>query len=148
MPSLLDRLMDDDLAPGTSRPAPLASQLRAALARDLEALLNTRRADNRAGFSSYPRAADSILTFGLPETHGLGLQTPADRMQLAEKLRRAIVRHEPRLRQVQVSVLPTRDGDHPIRLRIDAELRQVSARTPVSFDATLKLSSNAYRVRG
>lgn len=140
MPSLLDRLLDVP-PPAQSDPAFIN-----ALARDLEALLNTRIAHDPAQLAGHPLVAESIVSFGLPDNNGLSLHFPADRLRLADLVRRAIQRHEPRLGRVHVSILSEPCSGHPVRLRIDAELRPAAARAPVSFDATLQLSSNAYRV--
>lgn len=146
MPSLLDRLLDDT-PPATPITSPeRTAAFRSVLARDLEALLNTRMTLDRSRLALYPRAADSILGFGLPDACGLGLHTPSDRIRLAERVRRTIERHEPRLTRVQVAVLAQPGPDQPVRLRIEAALRADTAHTPIRFDATLQLSSNDYRI--
>lgn len=147
MPSLLDRLLDTGTPP-RNRPQPAAADpaLRNALARDLEALLNTRIAEPRSRLAGHPMAAESILSFGLPDNNGLSLHVPADRLRLADQVRRAIQRHEPRLARVQVAIVSEPGGGRPVQLRIDAELRPASEHAPICFDATLQLSSNAYRV--
>jgi len=79
LPSLLDRLLDDE--PDTTldaAPPPLgATGAKAALARDLEALLNTRASD-LAAIDAFPFAAQSMLTFGIPDFSGLSLLSTDD----------------------------------------------------------------------
>ncbi|CAL93914.1 type VI secretion system baseplate subunit TssE [Azoarcus olearius] len=146
MPSLIDRLMATGGGAGTT--APTADTLRTALARDLEALLNTRATCALDATSEFPRASGSLLTFGLPDFDSLNLHGAPDRRRLTDEVRRAIERNEPRLARVQVSMVASPANGQPIRLRIAAELRSdARRRTPVSFDATLQLSSNAYRVK-
>jgi len=147
LPSLLDRLLDDkpsasfDAAPpsfGTAAP-------KAELARDLEALLNTRIADF-AGIDAFPLAAQSILTFGIPDFTGLSLLSADDCETLRERVRRTIGAHEPRLTQIRVTLDALPRAERKLRFRVDAVLRKPYD-APVRFDAVLDLASSAYRVQ-
>lgn len=147
LPSLLDRLLDD--APGVPfDPAPLtleAGAPNAALARDLEALLNTR-ASELAGIDAFPLAAHSILTFGIPDFSGLSLLSADDCETLRERVRRTISIHEPRLMQIRVTLEALPQAERKLRFRVDAVLRKPRD-APVRFDAVLDLASSAYRVQ-
>lgn len=146
LPSLLDRLLDDE--PDTtfdSAPPPLgATGAKAALARDLEALLNTRVGD-LAAIDAFPFAARSMLTFGIPDFSGLSLLSPDDCETLRERVRRTIGGHEPRLTQVRVTLDALPGAERKLRFRVEAVLRK-PYEAPVRFDAVLDLASSAYRV--
>jgi type VI secretion system protein ImpF len=151
LPSVLDRLLDD--APDQPQQGIALyfdlSNFKAALARDLEALLNTRAIAPNDLFEQYPLSACSVLNYGIPDLSGLSLLNPDDKELLRKHVQRAIEQHEPRLSQVSVTL--DTPGSHTERLlhfRVDAVLIIHPHRPPVSFDATLQLSSSMYQVRG
>ena len=150
--SLLDRLQDD--APeALSEAVPEAWHdlpgYKRAVARDLEALLNTRcTAPGQEGRPAFPLADASVLMFGIPDLSSLSLLDPAHRAFLQDALRHAIASHEPRLANVRVSLEGSRDLHQALRFRVDGVLRTLRSRPPVTFDAMLQLSSNTYRVKG
>ena len=124
------------------------SQFKQALARDLEALLNTRLMSQEELFEAFPLARDSLLSYGIPDLSGISLLNPDDRETLREQLRRSIELHEPRLSRVRVNLDAPRELERPLRFRVDAVLKVHPHRPPVTFDATLQLSSNVYKVQG
>jgi type VI secretion system protein ImpF len=153
LPAVLDRLLDDT-PDEPQRDVALRFELpefKAALARDLEALLNTLDTVPDALFEQYPLAAASVLRYGIPDLSSLSLQSPHDRERLRKALQTAIERYESRLSQVTVSLnMPEAPKPHPERMlhfHIDATLIVHPHRPPVAFDATLQLSSFAYQVR-
>ncbi|MBP4052050.1 type VI secretion system baseplate subunit TssE [Chromobacterium violaceum] len=150
LPSVLDRLLDDE--PGQSHIESISlfelPQFKRALARDLEALLNTRLMPLDELMESFPQARDSLLTFGIPDLSGISLLNPDDRELLREQLRRSIELHEPRLSRVRVNLDAPREMERHLRFRVDAVLKVHPHRPPVTFDATLQLSSNVYKVQG
>ncbi|WP_047391530.1 type VI secretion system baseplate subunit TssE [Chitinibacter sp. ZOR0017] len=148
VPSILDRLLDDEPDQPQRDQHMLfdISQFRRALARDLEYLLNTRLMEQDEVFAASPLAADSMLQFGIPDLSGVSLLNPQDREHLRDRLRKAIERHEPRLSRVRISLDAPRELERHLRFRVDAILKVHPTRPPVSFDATLQLSSNVYRV--
>ncbi|KMN76183.1 type VI secretion system baseplate subunit TssE [Chromobacterium alkanivorans] len=150
LPSVLDRLLDDqpDNSHGAETMLYELPQIKRSLARDLEALLNTRLAPLQELFDMYPQAHDSMLSFGIPDLSGISLLNPQDRELLREQLRRAIEVHEPRLSRVRVNLDAPREMERHLRFRVDAVLKVHPHRPPVTFDATLQLSSNVYKVQG
>ena len=149
LPSVLDRLLDDH--PESTSTAPLffeVTDFKRALARDLEALLNTRILDHSDLLEPYPLAGQTVINFGIPDLSGLSLLNPDDREYLRERVRRAIECHEPRLTRVRITLELPRDGERLLRFRVDAVLKVHPHKPPVSFDATLQLSSNAYQITG
>ena len=147
-PSVLDRLLDDHPDNSQLNDAPLyeLAQLKRSLARDLEALLNTRLMPAEVRDDDYPLARASMLNYGIPDLSGISLLNPDDRELLREQLRRAIETHEPRLSRVRVNLDAPREMERHLRFRVDAVLRIHPHRPPVTFDATLQLSSNVYKV--
>lgn len=149
LPSVLDRLLDDH--PEVTSNTPMffeVADFKRALARDLEALLNTRILDHSELLEPYPLAGQTVINFGIPDLSGLSLLNPDDREYLRDRVRRAIECHEPRLTRVRITLELPRDGERLLRFRVDAVLKVHPHKPPVSFDATLQLSSNAYQITG
>jgi type VI secretion system protein ImpF len=147
--SLLDRLIDLD--PESPREALVSSweqvrDFRLALCRDLTAVLNTRRASEEVE-SSYPEAANSLLTFGILDFTAYNLKKGNEQEQLRRSVERAIRQFEPRLERVAVS-LEDADPQRPVlRLQISAVLR-TEAGEPLFFDAALQRDSRRFVVSG
>ncbi len=146
--SMLDRLLDS--APDNLHdPRLLQHDLldyRRAIARDLEALLNTRKLAHEELFSAYPEAQESVLQFGLEDMSGLSLLNPADQELIRTRLRQTIERHEPRLSRIRVQIdIPDRQQKQ-VQFRVEGVLKIHPQRPQVSFDATLNLSSSTCRI--
>lgn len=149
-PSVLDRLLDD--SPREPVESPLQqhfdlNRLKRSVARDLEALLNSRNVDLDDDIERFPLARQSVVDFGITDLSSLSLLDPGDRAYLRDKIRITLERHEPRLERVVVSLDAPAGSERMLRFRVDALLKVVPSRPPVSFDATLQLSSNSCQVR-
>jgi type VI secretion system protein ImpF len=147
--SVLDRLLD--LEPADLRDTPLGrtaalSVLKRAVQRDLEWLLNTRNslADLPAEFVE---AGQSVLTYGLTDFGALNPVNPRDQDRVRQYVERTIREFEPRLRSVNLTVLPGPAGERALRLRLDAHLAVEPAPEPVGFDIVLPLPGTAYEVK-
>jgi type VI secretion system protein ImpF len=146
---VLDRLLDD--AP--DRPGEgvilnfTLSDFKRALARDLESLLNTRAVKFDHFAKQYPLAAQSVVNYGIPDLSSLSLLNPDHREFLLDQIRRAIECHDKRLSEVRVTFNVEEQTERLLHFRVDAVLKVHPYRPPVSFDATLQLSSSAYQVR-
>jgi type VI secretion system protein ImpF len=150
LPSVLDRLLDDT-PDQPDRNAILAFSLadfKAALARDLESLLNTRVVEFDHLAKQYPLATNSVIHYGIPDLSSLSLLNPDHRELLRDQIRRAIECHDTRLSHIRVTFDAEGNTERLLHFRVDALLKVHPNRPPVSFDATLQLSSNAYQVRG
>lgn len=148
-PSLLDRLLDDDPRQPVDTQGALhfdLARFKHAVARDLEALLNSRCVDLAGVIETFPHARRSMLNFGIIDLSSLSLLDPDDRALLRDKIRITIERHEPRLAKVRVALDAPRDTERMLRFRVDAVLKVHPSRPPVVFDAMLQLSSNVYRI--
>lgn len=150
--SILDRLVDDDPG-GAPEALPFVSQdargLRRSVARDLEAMLNTRwetLSDIPVAFAEVGR---SLLVYGMPDLTSFSLANARDRQRMRQLLERTIATFEPRLERVRVTVEPaTKDHDAVLRFRVEAWLRTQPAPEQVAFDTLLQLDTSEYSVRG
>jgi type VI secretion system protein ImpF len=150
-PSLIDRLIDRDPTtttdPHTTR-AQSVRQLKAALRRDLEWLLNTRRNPDAAA-DSLAELSHSLFNFGLPDFSSLSLNSPRDRGRLLVELEKTVAIFEPRLQQVRVSLVDTPGhASRVVHFQIEGMLQMDPSPEQVSFDTTLQLSSGEYQIRG
>jgi len=148
--SVLDRLVD--LEPGESAEAPVTAaqsvrQLKQAIKRDLEWLLNTRRIREA---SSDPAAelTQSLYNYGLPDLSGFGLHTPKDHQRLTWTLESTLATFEPRLENVKVTLQPVDAASRQLRFQIEGLLRMDPAPERISFDTLVELTSGVYRVKG
>jgi type VI secretion system protein ImpF len=152
-PGLFDRLMDPRLqgaGAGGSGSATIArlsvEDLKDTVARDLEALLNTRTVIDEALFKRFPECGRSVASYGLNDFAGLSLSSTDDRAYICRCLEKAIARHEPRLRNVQAS-LEVREGSiNRLNFAITALLVVHAASEAVNFDAVLQPSSLHYTI--
>jgi type VI secretion system protein ImpF len=156
IPGLFDRLMDMPArgASYASSNAPSAAAMtrlsmedvKDAVARDLEALLNTRCALSDDLLRPFPECRRSLATNGLQDFAGRSLSSFDDRAHICACLEDAIARHEPRLRNVRAT-LDLRDGAvNCLNFVISALLVVNAAQEPVNFDAVLQPASQHYTI--
>ena len=151
LPSVLDRLLDDEPdvshEPAASRFQSL-SQLKRAVTRDLEALLNSRQEMLEEPPPEFKEVRRSLLTYGLPDFTAFSLLNAQDRNRIRRALEQAIALFEPRLDRVRVTLEPPRQYEQTVHFHVEALLRVEPAPEPVSFDALLQLHTQQYVVRG
>jgi type VI secretion system protein ImpF len=148
-PSLLDRLTDEE--PEISREAPVSRlkslrQLRFAVRRDLEWLLNTRRLVDEIP-EDLKEVRDSIMMFGLPDFTSTNVGSLTDQTRVRRLVESAIERFEPLLRDVAVVVEPGREFERSLHFRISANLQVDPAPEPVSFDTTLRPWNTEFEIQ-
>jgi len=149
-PSVLDRLIDYEPEishePATSRAKSLR-QLKQAVRRDLEYLLNTRRVAGGLppGLTELNK---SLAAYGLPDFSAVNVNSPDEQMRLRRVLETTIGVFEPRLQDVKVTLEPLHGNERALRFRVDARLRVEPTPEPVTFDTVLQLHSGEYKVRG
>jgi type VI secretion system protein ImpF len=149
--SVLERLIDHQ--PENSAEAPLSRaqsvrELRKAVRRDLEWLLNTRRNVDDPG-DTLSELSNSLYVFGLPDFSSFSVSSPADQARLHRDILAAIKLFEPRLTNVRViPIEDTSTGMQRVRLRIDAMLVMDPAPEPISFDTLIELRSGVCRLTG
>lgn len=146
-PTLFERLFDS--APRRSAD-PLRrwslDELKDSVARDLEALLNSRAGLVDEDLRHYPSVASSVLSYGMCDFVGCSLASPADRSYICRTLERTIAAHEPRLRNVRVGLGVDETAVNVLHFSISAVLMVHPAQEPVSFDALLQPTSQQYSV--
>jgi type VI secretion system protein ImpF len=148
-PTLLDRMFDD--APWlTGEAEPLrqwnVEELKASVARDLEAMLNSRAGRTAEHVQSFPNVAHSLVTFGMCDFVGRSLANPVDRSYICRTIETAINTHEPRLQGVRVSLMADTISVGRLHFSISAMLVVRPAQEPVSFDALLQPTTQQYSI--
>lgn len=146
--SVLDRLLDYE--PEITR-EPIASrskslrQLKQAVRRDLEWLLNTRQVPDGIP-PELKETSNSVAAYGLPDFTHLSMESGDDQKFVKREIEELVRRFEPRLENVIVSVEPVRSNERMLRFRIDARLKVDPAPEPIAFDTVLQLGSGQYTV--
>jgi type VI secretion system protein ImpF len=152
--SILDRLTQDRLTQDRLTAAVASEtgrrdsvrQLKAAVRRDLEWLLNTRSpALKLPDWAVETRR--SAFNYGLPDLTSLSGDSPDDRVKLMRMIEAAVNAFEPRLANVEVSELPAKEGARQVRFEVRGFLRIDPAPELVSFDTLLDLGSQTYAVK-
>lgn len=153
LPSVLDRLIDED--PGTQTELPrsrskLLSELKDNVRRDLENLLNTRISLVRIPEHSQ-HLQKSVVSYGVPDFSIMFGGATERRESLRHDVEEAIRRFETRLKSETVSVELVMDPNdiarRVIRFRIDGVLHAEPAPEPVKFDSLLSVSQNEFQVK-
>jgi len=151
VPSVLDRLLDDD--PSVVREAPksrtqVLRELKQSVRRDLENLLNSRRRSKP--LPAHLTELDvSLANYGIPDVTGADLGSARKREEFRRQLERTIRSFEPRFKTVFVSILdPQGPLDRALRLRIEGLLRAEPAPEPVAFDSNVEPATGIVEVRG
>lgn len=147
--SVLDRMIDNDPSVSTDPAVTWAQsfrEMKAAVRRDLEWLLNTRQTPEPAA-DDLALASKSVFNFGLPDITSITMQSATDRGRLLRMLEATVARFEPRIQDPRVYVDNVAPGSRTLRFRIDGLLRIDPAPERVSFDTVLELSSGQYEVK-
>ncbi|MFP5392164.1 MAG: type VI secretion system baseplate subunit TssE [Gammaproteobacteria bacterium] len=144
-PGFFERLFDTQQA-GATLALQSVDELKDAVARDLESLLNTRTIVEDADLKGFDACAASLLTYGLTDFAGRSLSSPTDRAHICACLEQAILRHEPRLKNVKAALEVREDAINSIQFSISAMLVAGSELETVSFDANLQPSSLHYTI--
>jgi type VI secretion system protein ImpF len=149
--SVLDRLIDREPASG-SEAAPSRAQsvrqLKVALRRDLEWLLNSRRTPEAVG-GEFEELEKSLYNFGLPDMTSLSWDSARDRSRLARMIEEVLSMFEPRLSGLRVVAMEAAAGaQHVMRFQIEGMLDMDPSPEHISFDTLLQLSSGEYQVKG
>jgi type VI secretion system protein ImpF len=151
LPSVLDRLLDDE--PDIRRdpaqsPHQLLREVKQAVRRDLQNLLNTRRRCLPLP-PNLTELEESLVNYGMPDFTEVNMGSGEGRQRLRQILEEVIRRCEPRFKTVSVQLLESEDPlDRTLRFRVDALLYAVPAPEPVAFDTTLETATGTVEVRG
>lgn len=146
LPSIIDRLIDPESAGTAIMIGYDVPQMYRAVMRDLEELLNARQT-YRDMPKSLTEVHDSIIAYGLPDILSIEAVSTNQRAEIGQAIRDVIVRFEPRLRNVHVSMLNPGENlaKQSVRFRVDARLA-VDPAPDVAFDTILEMASGHYQV--
>jgi type VI secretion system protein ImpF len=147
-PSLLDRLFGEKTPNAATGIVSRLSmdQLKDSVARDLEALLNTRIGIAPETLDGFPECRASIISYGLIDFAGFCLSSTDDRAAICKSLKAAIEQHEPRLREVSASLELEQGSVNRLNFVINAMLQVEASAEPVNFNAVLQPSSLHYSI--
>lgn len=151
VPSVLDRLLDDDPTARQETPrtrTQILRQLKQSVRRDLENLLNTRC--RCMGFpADLGELEMSLASYGVPDITGADLGAARDREGFRRLFEEVIRRFEPRFKSVAVTILDSAEpSDRTLRFRIDALLYAEPAPEPVVFDSSIQAATGTVEVKG
>lgn len=149
-PALLDRLTDTD--PRTPADPPISRdasvrRYRAAVLRDVEWLLNTRRTAEPVP-AALGEVRRSAFAYGLPDITGYAIGTPDGQEQLVRWVEETVATFEPRLSEVHVVLTRSDQVNAPqLHFALRALLRMDPSPEQVVFDTVLDLASGGYVVQ-
>ncbi len=146
--SILDRLIDRD--PQVSRESVQQrlvgfGEVKSAIVRDLENLLNTKSQIFPVP-SSLKYVADSVYVYGLPDFTSHNPRSPSIRQIIRQDVQRAITKFEPRLQNVTVRIDAPTHEERNIRIKISGLLIVDPIAEPVTFDTYFDLNKGEYRI--
>jgi type VI secretion system protein ImpF len=148
-PSIVDRLLDFEPTnpneASKSRSQGLR-ELKQAVRRDLEWLLNTRHGADKVP-ESLEEVSKSLATFGLPDFTGSSSQNDDDRRGLIRNVETALRIFEPRFINLKVSLEEVNEVERGVKFRIEATLRVEPTPEPVVFDTILQVGSGEFEVK-
>ena len=146
--SILDRLIDEE--PGVSRePAQhrtfTIGQVKAAVTRDLENMLNTRR-NIQVPPATFEELNNSLFVYGVRDYTAQNPRSPAAKQQLRLDIEQTLRRFEPRLRNVTVQIESATASERNLRFRISAVLVADPVTEPVTFDTFFDANRGEYMI--
>ena len=144
--SVIDRLTAGGGRRGDLRIS--VAELRHAVRRDIEWLLNTRRT-LLPGLEDLPEAKASHLAFGLPDLTQFAARSAADRQRLSDIIADILRKFEPRLMPDSLSVEPLPRGEND-QLRLHFVIRGIlhvePILEPITFDTSIEMASGAITI--
>lgn len=145
--SVLDRLLSDprDGAEGLTLTYSL-EQLRESVARDVEALLNSRSAIDFEQMRDLPNTRTSVVCYGIRDFVGRVLTNSEEQRHIASSLSHAIASYESRLRDVRIEFHQRSGTMNSLSFTIRAMLLAHPSAEPVAFDAVLQPTLSRFSV--
>jgi type VI secretion system protein ImpF len=125
----------------------LLRDLKQAVRRDLENLLNTRIRCVPYR-SELKELKQSLVNYGIPDLTGLSLGGPKEREEFRRTILAVIRQFEPRLKKLEVRIIDQADAiERTIRFHIEAVLQAEPAPEPIAFDSTVRLTTGSVDVK-
>ncbi len=146
---MLDRLIDFDPTnqnEATKSRSQDLKELKQAVRRDLEWLLNTRHGIEEVS-EDLQEVSNSLAKFGLPDFTGLSSRNDDDRKDLIRNVETALKFFEPRFMNLNVTLEEVNMVDRGVKFRIQATLRVEPTPEPVVFDTILQVGSGEFEVK-
>lgn len=147
-PSVLDRLIDLDprmsQEPPKSRSSSL-QELKQAVRRDLEWLLNTRNHTETLD-DRLEEAPRSVAFYGLPDFTGVSVKSHLEQKRMVAAIEDALRIFEPRFKNPKVTLEPVDNIDRQLKFRIEATLDIEPTPEPIVFDSVLESGAGAFSV--
>lgn len=148
--SVLDRLIDRD--PDTHAEIPLTRpqslrELKIALKRDLEWLLNSRKTIEPSPDSAR-ETCRSVFHYGFADVSSKSVLSSRDQGELIREMESVIAVFEPRLKRARVRMEPVEGNYRNLKFVIEGLLCMDPAPEPVRFDTVLELGKGEYEVKG
>ncbi|MDZ4818831.1 MAG: type VI secretion system baseplate subunit TssE [Planctomycetota bacterium] len=146
-PSILDRLMDPESGGTKEQRGYTLEQTIAAVRRDLEYLLNTRK--GRIDLpEEFEELQSSVENFGLPDFGSLPTTTRQQHNAVGQMMELAISRFEPRLRNVRVRMVQDGRAGETLALKFQIEARlKIEPFPDVSFETILELTTGIAAIK-
>lgn len=148
--SVLDRLIDRDPENHSEVPLTRAQSLRElklALKRDLEWLLNTRKTIDPAPDSAR-ETLRSVYQYGFEDISSKWVLSTRDHSDLVREMESAIALFEPRLKRARVRMEVVEGSYRTLKFVIEGLLCMDPAPEPVRFDTVLELGKGEYEIKG
>jgi type VI secretion system protein ImpF len=148
--SVLDRLIDRDPKTRSEIPFTRAQslrELRLALKRDLEWLLNTRKTIDPAPDSAR-ETVRSVYHYGFEDISSKAVLSSRDHGDLVREMELAIAVFEPRLKRARVRMEMAEGSYRSVNFVIEGLLCMDPAPEPVRFDTVLELGKGEYEIKG
>jgi type VI secretion system protein ImpF len=148
--SVLDRLIDREPENRSEVPLTRAQSLRElklALKRDLEWLLNTRKTIDPAPASAV-ETNRSVHHYGIADISSKSTYSGRDQSDLAREMETVIAVFESRLKRARVRMEPVKPNYQTLKFVIEGLLCMDPAPEPVRFDTFLELGAGRYEIKG
>jgi len=145
--SVLDRLIGDDAEVSAITRSRSVRDLKAAVRRDLEWLLNTRKTIDPSPDSAR-ETVRSVYQYGFPDISSKSVLSSRDHGDLVREMESAIAVFEPRLKRARVRMEPVDGSYRALKFVIEGLLCMDPTPEPVRFDTVLELGKGEYEIKG
>lgn len=151
LPSLLDRLIDDDpknlSLVGSKSYGVVLSDIKKSIRRDLEYLLNTRVSIQKIP-DSLTEVKSSVINYGLPDFSIIHLSSDEGKEEFRLHVQHIIEQFEPRFSHVTVELEQIGEAfERTLYMKISAVLMIEPDPIPLLFDSRVRSIDKAVRLR-
>ncbi len=150
LPSLLDRLIDEDPDSVLSISKPygvLLNDIKSSIRRDLECLLNTRLYRQKLP-EKFSELDISLVNYGLPDFSVIQLGSDEGKEKFRIEVQQIIEKYEPRFKRVLVELEQVGEAyERTLYMKISAILMVEPDPIPLLFDSRVKTMDKAVHLR-